>query len=97
VYRIAPKKFLLLASHAGRGARMLEVYPRDYHHVDSPHGARLGGANHSSATCSVPFQRVIETYWEVPFEYQNTVENTYWQLPRPPQTPAAHFKRLYRK
>jgi hypothetical protein len=31
------------------------------------------------------------------FEYQNVVETTYGWLPRPPQAPAAPFKRLYRK
>jgi hypothetical protein len=30
-------------------------------------------------------------------EYQNTVESAYGLLPRPPQTQAARFKRLYRK
>jgi len=30
-------------------------------------------------------------------QYQNPVENAYGLLPRPPQTQAAHFKRLYRK
>jgi hypothetical protein len=30
-------------------------------------------------------------------EYQNPVRNPYGLLPRPPQTQAAHFKRLYRK
>ena len=29
-------------------------------------------------------------------EYQNPVRNPYGLLPRPPQTQAAHFKRLYR-
>jgi len=32
-----------------------------------------------------------------PSEYQNTVESAYGLLPRPPQPPAARFKRLYRK
>jgi hypothetical protein len=32
-----------------------------------------------------------------PSEYQNTIESAYGLLPRPPQTPAARFKRLYRK
>jgi hypothetical protein len=30
-------------------------------------------------------------------EYQNPIRNPYGLLPRPPQTQAAHFKRLYRK
>ena len=30
-------------------------------------------------------------------EYQKPVQNPYGLLPRPPQTQAAHFKRLYRK
>jgi hypothetical protein len=29
--------------------------------------------------------------------YQNLLRNPYGLLPRPPQTQAAHFKRLYRK
>jgi hypothetical protein len=33
----------------------------------------------------------------LPSKYQNPVENPYGLLPRPPQTQAAHFKRLYRK
>ena len=34
---------------------------------------------------------------EPSFQYQNPVRNPYEHLPRPPQTQAAHFKRLYRK
>jgi len=30
-------------------------------------------------------------------KYQPTIESSYGFLPRPPQTPAARFKRLYRK
>jgi hypothetical protein len=30
-------------------------------------------------------------------EPQESIQNTYSRLPRPPQTRAAHFKRLYRK
>jgi hypothetical protein len=33
----------------------------------------------------------------VPRQYQNTFESAYGLLPRPPHTPAARFKRLYRK
>jgi hypothetical protein len=33
----------------------------------------------------------------LPQQYQKGVQSTYSLLPRPPQTPAAHFKRLYRK
>jgi hypothetical protein len=32
-----------------------------------------------------------------PQKYQNQIRNTYAPVPRPPQTQAAHFKRLYRK
>jgi hypothetical protein len=32
-----------------------------------------------------------------PYRYQNTIRNTYAVVTRPPQTRAAHFKRLYRK
>jgi len=30
-------------------------------------------------------------------KYQKQIRNTYAPVPRPPQTQAAHFKRLYRK
>jgi len=30
-------------------------------------------------------------------QYQKAFQNTYWLRPRPPQTPPARFKRLYRK
>ena len=33
----------------------------------------------------------------LPRRYQNTIRNTYAVVTRPPQTRAAHFKRLYRK
>jgi hypothetical protein len=32
-----------------------------------------------------------------PAQYQKTLENAYGLRPRPPQTSAARFKRLYRK
>jgi hypothetical protein len=33
----------------------------------------------------------------LPCRYQNAIQNAYAVLTRPPQTRAAHFKRLYRK
>ena len=41
--------------------------------------------------------RAIHAFCRTRSEYQKTVETAYGLLPRPPQTPAAHFKRLYRK
>jgi len=32
-----------------------------------------------------------------PLRYQNPIRSAYPSMPRPPQTRAAHFKRLYRK
>jgi len=43
--------------------------------------------------CCGPYSLVGST----PSKYQNTVQSTYGLLPHPPQTPAARFKRLYRK
>jgi len=41
--------------------------------------------------------RALDAHTELPQQYQNAIQNTYSRLPRPPQTRAAHFKRLYRK
>jgi hypothetical protein len=97
VYRIALSQFLLLAGYAGRGARMLEVCPRRSRDGEHRHFGSLGRQHHTVATCRVPLRTVIKISGNIPFQYQNTVENTYRLLPRPPQMPAAPFKRLYRK
>ena len=86
--------FPLLASHAGRGARMLEVYARERNDEDSVHPLRLQYANYAFLSrqmlCRVTFPAPLYPR----FEYQSTVENTYGWLPRPPQAPAAPFKRI---
>jgi len=38
-----------------------------------------------------------ETLPNLLHKYQNPIQNAYPWLPRPPQSRAAHFKRLYRK
>ena len=38
----------------------------------------------------------FQAYNQPSQKYQNMVRNTYAPVPRPPQTQAAHFKRLYR-
>jgi hypothetical protein len=45
----------------------------------------------------VPLATLVKILAGIPFQYQNTVETAYGLLRRPPQTPAASFKRLYRK
>ena len=97
MHRIALSQFLLLAGHAGRGARMLEVCPRKSRNGEHSHSGSLGPQHHTVATPRVPLRTVVKISGGIPFQYQNTIENAYWLLPRPPQTPAAHFKRLYRK
>ena len=63
----------------------------------------LGSARRSKPNERSFFVRRIDLLMVIPFtpdsssEYQNPVRNPYGLLPRPPQTQAAHFKRLYRK
>ena len=97
MYRIALSKFLLLARHAGRGARMPELclrLCRDGEHLRS---GSPGRDHHLDTTRRVPLWTLVEAPGGIPFQYQNTVESAYRLLPHPPQTPAARFKRLYRK
>ena len=92
VYRIALSQFLLLARHAGRGTRMLEVCLHGYRDSEHRHSVSLGREHHAVASHRVPLRTVVKISGGIPFHYQNTIEN---MLPRPPQTPAAPFKRLY--
>ena len=87
----------LLAGNAGPAARMLDVCP---------------AILLSAARMPLPAPPVIreaesglasrrwtssQAWQYTPQQYQNANHQTYLSLPRPPQTRAAHFKRLYRK
>jgi hypothetical protein len=97
VNRTPHRNLLLLASHAGRSARTVDVC------LDAlitakvlPEGVVLRlllrltapGSNRGCPYFLAPF---------TPRKYQPTIESSYGFLPRPPQAPAARFKRLYRK
>ena len=43
------------------------------------------------------FRASVRATRQLVSKYQNVFESAYGLLPRPPQTQAAHFKRLYRK
>jgi hypothetical protein len=73
---------------------MLEVCLHRCRDSEHHHSGSLGREHHTVASHRVPLQTVVKISGGIPFQYQNTVENTYWLLPRPPQTQAAHFKRL---
>jgi hypothetical protein len=94
---IALSKFLLLARNAGRGARMLEVCPHGCPDGAHPHSGSLERAHYPLATLRMPLPTLVKILGGIPFQYQNKVERSYGLLPCPPQTPAASFKRLYRK
>jgi hypothetical protein len=88
----APSKFLLLTSHAGRGVRMLDVYLFECADgEDHSHSFGRQNQNVTSHRAHLPIHFRIAC--DTPFQYQSAVENTYGLLPRPPQPPAAHFKR----
>jgi len=53
--------------------------------------------HHLVTTRRVPLRTPVEVPGGIPPQYQNKVETTYGLLPRPSQTPATPFKRLYRK
>jgi len=95
--RTAPNDTLLLANHAGRGARMPDVCSRP-----TPPHTGLTGADQETVFVT-PFIPPPDTRGGRPSlefarrQYQNTFESAYGLLPRPLQTPAARFKRLYRK
>ncbi len=97
VNRTAHSGLLLLADHAGRTTRMLEVcLGKDMIPVHgvwigwppSKDGFRLG------RTMAEGYAKGTGRMGPGP---QESIQNTYSWLPRPPQTRAAHFKRLYRK
>jgi hypothetical protein len=86
-----------LASAAGLAARMLDVCP------SGPLPTRR------SLPALAPLTRAVDKGFayrryacpqaqkNTPRQYQNAEHQPYLSLPRPPQTRAAHFKRLYRK
>jgi len=76
---------------------MLEVCLHGCRDGEHRHSGSLGRQHHTVVTRRVSLRTVVKISDGIPFQYQNTVETTYWLLPRPPQTPATHFKRLYRK
>jgi hypothetical protein len=74
---------------------MLEVCLRPSRDDEHRHSGSLGYAHHPHATRRLPLQTLLKISGGTPLSYQNTDENAYGLLPRPPQTPAAPFKRLY--
>jgi hypothetical protein len=97
VNRTVLKGSILLASHAGRGARIGNVCPQG-RRVWQDHGtAHRISPNHAFHSHPKPPHGCI---FPIPWptrKYQNPLRNTYPCLPRPPQTQAAPFKRLYQK
>jgi hypothetical protein len=63
-------------------------FRRDASAADRVSGRQIDSARRAIA---IPGRPVVAS------EYQNPLRNPYGLLPRPPQTQAAHFKRLYRK
>jgi hypothetical protein len=91
------KKTLFLASPAGRNARTFEVCSsgRTYATlIDSP---RSGATPRRFQAHPTDPQSAVSALPGLLSKYQNPFRNPYGLLPRPPQTQAAHFKRLYRK
>ena len=76
---------------------MLEVCPYGRPDGEHRHSGSLRRDPHPVPTPRMPLRTVVKIPGGTPFQYQNTVENAYGLLPRPPQTPATPFKRLYRK
>ena len=68
--------------------------------VIAPSTLPNGAVSYSVCRLADPHPRSRPRYFGLSFtssQYQNTVESAYGLLPRPPQPPAARFKRLYRK
>ena len=76
---------------------MLEVCPGGCSDSEHRQSRSLACGHHPLATRRLPLRALVKTSGSSPFQYQNTIESAYGLLPRPPQTPAAPFKRLYRK
>ena len=74
---------------------MLEVCPLDYAYDERDHPARVRNAIRPNSTQPLAPRSAAHMPCRTHSEYQNKVETTYALLPRPPQTPAAPFKRLY--
>jgi hypothetical protein len=76
---------------------MSEVCPQGC----SQRGCEIGQSRRSgirsAQSLSVLITNSLRPHWRLTHKYQNTIRNTYLPVPHPPQTRAAHFKRLYRK
>jgi hypothetical protein len=88
---------LLLTNDAGLAARMIEVCPatprRSTSRPQTPTLPR-SQVHIQPGAASSPHLRPRSL---TPRKYQNPDHYPYLSVPRPPQTRAAHFKRLYRK
>jgi hypothetical protein len=76
---------------------MLDVCLFECGDGDDRHSHAFGRQNQNVTSHRAHLPIHPKTACDTSFQYQSTVENTYGLLPRPPQPPAAHFKRLYRK
>jgi hypothetical protein len=97
VNRTPRRAVLFLTGHAGRGAWTRDVCLRDRTSAPQP---TYNSHQHSDGRSILPSQALLSGLWDVrelSAQYQNPVRNPYPSVPRPPQTQAAHFKRLYRK
>ena len=74
---------------------MLELCPLDYAYRGRDYPERDRNAIHPISTPPLTPRRAAHMPYRTHSEYQNKVETPYAPLPRPPQTPAAPFKRLY--
>ena len=73
---------------------MLEVCLHPCRGGEHRHSGSLERDHHPVTPPRIPLRTLVKIPGGIPFQYQNTVETTYGLLPRPPQTPAAPFKRL---
>jgi hypothetical protein len=74
---------------------MLEVSLHPSRDGEHPHSGSLGRDHYPVTTRRLPLRTLVKIPVGIPFQYQNTIETAYGLLPRPSQTPAAPFKRLY--
>jgi putative transposase len=97
VHRTPLKASFLLAGHAGRCAWMFDVCPRVRAYDQIGELRPYPAANRALSGGWATLRGRLRPTGGSSFEYQNSIRNPYGLLPRPPQTQAAHFKRLYRK
>lgn len=76
---------------------MVEVCPHGPPSVSDDAIAALHGLYEAARALPSDLQGGSHTLGFARRKYQDTVETAYGLLPRPPQTSAARFKRLYRK